>query len=73
MGNVAFTNGQLYTALSRCRSIDGLVLKRKIGLSDVIKDPQLSQFDAKITGNPPKLINRESIPKNPTNFDDLIN
>lgn len=44
LGSGAFANGQLYTALSRCRTMGGLVLKRKIKESDVILDKRLQTF-----------------------------
>lgn len=49
LGRGAFVNGQLYTALSRCRSLEGIVLKQKIRESDVIGDPRLLAF-ARETG-----------------------
>jgi ATP-dependent DNA helicase PIF1 len=44
MGNGAFVNGQLYTALSRCRTLNGITLRRKIKHSDVITDKRLVEF-----------------------------
>lgn len=44
LGSGAFVNGQLYTALSRCRTFTGLVLRRKIKKSDVIEDRRLTEF-----------------------------
>ncbi len=40
----AFAHGQTYTALSRCRSLDGLALSREIRESDIILDPDLLAF-----------------------------
>jgi hypothetical protein len=39
-----FANGQLYTALSRVRSEDGLTLVRPIQQKDVIYSPEVNYF-----------------------------
>jgi ATP-dependent DNA helicase PIF1 len=44
LGTGAFANGQLYTALSRCKSINGLNLVRPIKLDDIIVDSRVSDF-----------------------------
>lgn len=58
-GSGTFVNGQLYTALSRCRSLDGITLQRKIKQSDIIEDKRLLVFY--------KSLNQE----NPDNVNDL--
>jgi ATP-dependent DNA helicase PIF1 len=44
LGSGAFVNGQLYTAISRCRTLDGIVLKRNIKIEDIIQDQRLIEF-----------------------------
>lgn len=40
----AFAHGQTYVALSRCRSLDGLILKEKVDAKNIITDPSVSAF-----------------------------
>lgn len=44
LGHGAFAPGQVYVALSRCRSLDGIRLARPIRPSDVKCDPDIKQF-----------------------------
>ena len=44
LGTGAFVNGQVYTALSRCKTLDGIVLKRKIRREDIIADKRIINF-----------------------------
>jgi ATP-dependent DNA helicase PIF1 len=43
-----FAHGQTYVALSRCRSLDGLVLTKKIYPNDVLIDEKIREFYRKI-------------------------
>ncbi|HPT21864.1 MAG TPA: helix-turn-helix domain-containing protein [Bacteroidales bacterium] len=40
----AFAHGQVYVALSRCRTLNGLVLSTKIHQRSIIDDPTISDF-----------------------------
>ncbi len=47
----AFAHGQTYVALSRCRSLEGLVLSSPVPRSSVSVDPSITEFMAAATAN----------------------
>lgn len=40
----AFAHGQTYVALSRCRTLTGLILKEKVDQKNIITDPSVANF-----------------------------
>ena len=44
LGGGAFEHGQLYVALSRCRTLEGIVLRQRIRPQDVITDERVVDF-----------------------------
>ncbi len=51
--NSAFAHGQVYVALSRCKSFEGMVLRSKIGASSIKTDMVVKNYSEDAERNPP--------------------
>jgi hypothetical protein len=52
--NAAFAHGQVYVALSRCKSLEGLILSSPLTAKGIISNPRVDEFSREVEANPPR-------------------
>jgi len=67
LGDGAFACGQVYVALSRCRSLEDIILVRPIKAEDIKIDPAVKEFYARMVTQEQKLNQKESKSSNKEN------
>lgn len=67
--NLAFAHGQVYVALSRCKTLDGMILNSPLSQRGIISDSTISSFNKETEQNQP---NEELLNQSKKNYNRIL-